>query len=31
MLNEKKLELDFISRATIYAAEVKPEWKPSDS
>lgn len=30
MLNEK-LELDFISWATIYAAEAKPEWKPSDS
>lgn len=31
MLNEKKLDLDFISPAKIDAAEAKPEWKPSDS
>lgn len=31
MLNEKNLELDFISQATIYAAEMKSEWKLSDS
>lgn len=31
MLNEKNLELDFTSQATIYAAEMKSEWKLSDS
>lgn len=31
MLNEKKLDLDFISPAKIYAAEAKAKWKPSYS